>query len=135
MMPYLLELFIIIYILVILLGCLQSPPLLSLLPRNLTSEETADHDQHSKLYGITAVSIIGVQALAALLFLSSTSAFPAAAVFVAFTLLSHHTIIHWRSRFEGETCSCALFQLKDVSNHETWVVAALVAAAISQFHV
>jgi hypothetical protein len=46
----------------------------------------------------------------------------------------HHTIIHWRSRFEGETCSCGPFQCKDISNHETWVVASAVAALVSALH-
>ena len=82
-----------------------------------------------------AVTLIGIQAAVSVLSLHATSAFPAAAVFVAFTLLCHHTIIHRHSRFEGERCSCAPFQCKDVSNHETWVVAALVAAAVSQFRV
>ena len=134
MLPYLLELFIIIYILVLVLGFLQTPPL-SLTPKNLSAEEAADQAHNAKVYGITAVSVIAVQAIVAVSTLAGTSAFPIAAVFVAFTLLSHHTIIHWRSRFEGETCSCAPFQLKDISNHETWVVAALVAATISQFRV
>jgi len=134
MQPYLFELFVVIYILVIILGFLQTPPL-SLLPTNLTPEEAADHNHNSKLYGTTAVSIIAVQAIVAVSTLCGTSAFPIAALFVAFTLLSHHTIIHRRSRFEGETCSCAPFQCKDISNHETWVVASLVAAAISQFQV
>jgi len=56
---------------------------------------------------------------------------PAGSTFLSFTLLSHHTIIHWRSRFRGETCSCAPFQCKDISNHETWVVAGIVAAVVS----
>jgi hypothetical protein len=42
-----------------------------------------------------------------------------------------HTNIHWGSRFEGGTCSCAQLQCKDVSNHETWVVVALVAGLTS----
>ena len=124
------ELFIVIYIIVMALGFLQTPPL-SLLPTNATPEE----DHNAKLYGLTAVSIIGVQAAVAVATLCGTSAFPIAAVFVAFTLVCHHSIIHRRSKFEGETCSCAPFQCKDISNHETWVVAALVAAAVSGFGV
>ena len=134
MPAYIVEVFIVIYIIVITLGFIQIPPL-SLLPTNLTTEETADHLHNAKLCGLTAVSIIGVQAIIAVAALYGTSAFPIAAVFVAFTLVCHHSIIHRRSTFEGETCSCAPFQCKDISNHETWVVAALVAAAVSGFGV
>jgi hypothetical protein len=88
-----------------------------------------------KTYGVVAVTMIIIQAAVSVGILCGTSAFPIAAFFVGFTLLCHHTIIHRNSRFDGETCSCAPFQCKDISNHETWVVAALVAATISQFHV
>ena len=89
----------------------------------------------SDIAGILAVSAICLQAFVSAALLSGSAWFPASAVFLAFTLLSHHTLIHWRSRFEGETCSCAPFQLKDVSNHETGVVAALVAALVSWLRV
>ena len=131
MLPYLPELFALIYIVVIALGFLQSP----LLVLNLTPEDADDQAHNAKVYGAIAVSIIAAQAIIAVATLSGTEAFPPAAAFVAFTLLSHHTIIHWRSRFEGETCSCAPFQCKDISNHETWVTAALVAAGISYFYI
>ena len=62
MLPYLLELFIIIYILVLVLGFLQTPPL-SLTPKNLSPEEAADQAHNAKVYGITAVSVIAVQAI------------------------------------------------------------------------
>ena len=135
MLPYLPELFALIYILVMALGLLQSPPLALLLPKNPTPEDAADQAHNSKVYGAIAVSIIAAQAIIAVATLAGTEAFPAAAAFVAFTLLSHHTIIHWRSRFEGETCSCAPFQCKDISNHETWVITALVAAGLSYFNI
>jgi hypothetical protein len=83
------------------------------------------------MYSTVAVSIIGIQALVTTITLWGTGWFPLGALFVAFTLLCHHTVIHRFSRFEGESCSCAPFQCKDVSNHETWVVAALVAALVS----
>ena len=91
--------------------------------------------QSANACGYVAVSLIGIQAIVSVATLHGTSAFPLAALFVAFTLLCHHSIIHQRSSFEGETCSCAPFQCKDVSNHETWVVASLVAAAVSQLGV
>jgi hypothetical protein len=80
---------------------------------------------------LLAVSAVCVQAFVSIVLLNGTVWFPAAAVFLAFTLLCHHAVIHRNSRFQGETCSCAPFQCKDVSNHETWVVAALVAAFVS----
>ena len=130
MPSFLPEYFILSYALTLVLGFFQTPPT-QLLPAT-----DDDDDLHSpKLYGLVAVTLIGIQAVVSVAALNGTSAFPFAALFVAFTLLSHHTIIHRRSRFEGETCSCAPFQCKDVSNHETWVVAALVAAVVSQFGV
>ena len=83
------------------------------------------------MYGIIAVFLIGVQASVTVITLGGTSVFPLGALLVAVTLLSHHTIIHRYSRFEGENCSCAPFQCKDVSNHETWIVAAIVAGLVS----
>ncbi len=85
----------------------------------------------SDVYSILAVSAVCLQAFVCVVALKGTIWFPAAALFLAFTLLCHHTMIHWRSRFEGETCSCAPFQCIDISNHETWVVAALVAGFVS----
>lgn len=92
--------------------------------------------QHSgSTESLLAVLIVCVQALVSIILLNGTVWFPVAAVFLAFTLICHHTIIHRNSSFEGETCSCAPFQCKDVSNHETWVVAALVASLISLLHI
>jgi hypothetical protein len=54
-----------------------------------------------------------------------------AAVILAISLLCHHAVIHRNSRFDDERCSCAPFQLKDICNHETWVVACVVASVIS----
>jgi hypothetical protein len=89
----------------------------------------------SENYGIVAIATVCIQAFASIALFGGTAVFPLAALFVAFTLLCHHAIIHRRSRFEGEICSCAPFQAKDICNHETWVVAAITAAAISLFHV
>ena len=75
------------------------------------------------------------QAFVAVATLGGTDLFPLAALFVAFTLLCHHAIIHRRSRFDGEVCSCAPFQAKDICNHETWIVASIVASIISSFHI
>jgi hypothetical protein len=114
------------YLLTLFLGYLQTPVGLP-----STQAETTN----SEVYSILAVAAVCVQAFVSIVTLGGTTWFPAAAIFVAFTLLSHHAIIHRRSRFEGESCSCAPFQGKDVCNHETWVVASLVAALISLLHV
>ncbi len=112
------------------LGLMQVPlQTVVLIPS--TSTAPVGEDADNKTYGLLAVSLIGIQALVSVIALHSTASFPPAAVFVALTLLCHHSVIHRRSRFEGEQCSCAPFQCKDVSNHETWVVAALVAAVVS----
>jgi hypothetical protein len=114
------------YLLTMLLGYLQ-------VPSNSIPTETPSlaHPENTAHYSVLAVSAIGIQALATIVMLWGTGWFPLGALFVAFTLLSHHTIIHRYSRFEGESCACAPFQCKDVSNHETWVVAALVAGLVS----
>lgn len=83
------------------------------------------------VYSVMAVAIIVGQACITLVCLGDTPWFPLGALFLGFTLLCHHTVIHWNSRFEDESCSCAPFQCKDVGNHETWVVASIVAAVIS----
>ena len=90
---------------------------------------------NSEVYSILSLATVCVQAFVSIVALGGTDWFPAAALFVGLTLLCHHAIIHRRSRFEGETCSCAPFQCKDICNHETWVVAASVAAVISALHV
>ena len=88
-------------------------------------------------YAIAAIIALCVQALVSVFSLAWTGWFPAAAIWLAFTLLCHHAMIHRNSRFEGEHCSCAPFQCKDIGNHETrtWVLAALVAALISLLRV
>ncbi len=94
--------------------------------------QSAQHETHiSGVYSIMAIITICVQASVSIILLRGTELFPVASLFLAFTLLCHHAVIHRDSHFEGETCSCAPFQCKDVSNHETWVVAAIVAGIIS----
>lgn len=86
-------------------------------------------------YATAAITLLCVQALVSVFSLAWTGWFPAAAWWLAFTLLCHHAVIHRNSRFKGEQCSCAPFQCKDIRNHETWVVAALVAGFISLLRV
>ena len=117
--------FCISYLLILALGYLQIP---------MTLPGTQRDSPRSELYSTLAVTVVCVQAFVTILLFRGTPWFPGAAIFLAFTLLSHHTMIHRHSNFEGETCSCAPFQCKDVSNHETWVVAALVAGTVSLLH-
>lgn len=116
--------FVLTYLTTLLLGYLQTP---STLP-------TGQTNARAEVYSTLAVTAVSVQAFVSIMFLRATAWFPAAAILLAFTLLCHHAIIHRNSRFEGETCSCAPFQCKDISNHETWVVAALVAGIVSLLH-
>lgn len=80
---------------------------------------------------LTAILVIISQGLISVLVYGGSVLFPLSALFLGFTLVCHHTIKHWNSDFRGETCSCAPFQLKDIRNHETWVVATIVAAIVS----
>lgn len=82
-------------------------------------------------FSLGAVALIVLLAVAGTGMLGWTPFFPLAAATIALVLLAHHTVVHWDHDFGDEACGCACFQCKDVSNHETWVVAALVAAAVS----
>jgi hypothetical protein len=116
------------YLFTLALGYLQTPTV-------LPSSQPDSNSKNSEIYSTLAVAAICVQAFVSIVSLGGTAWFPAAAAFAAFTLICHHSIIHRNSRFEGETCSCAPFQCKDACNHETWVVAALVASFISLLHI
>ena len=82
-------------------------------------------------FSIGAITLIVLLALAGTGMLGWTPYFPLAAATIALVLLGHHVVVHSSDDFNDEACGCACFQCKDVSNHETWVVAALVAAAVS----
>lgn len=94
------------------------------------AERDETHEE-ARPYSLAAVAVFVIQALLSIVLFGGSVLFPLAAVYLAFIILVHHAIIHYNSKFEGETCSCAPFQLKDVCNHETWVVASLVAAVVS----
>jgi hypothetical protein len=104
------------FVVTLVLGFLQTPA--AVLPPETGGRAHA--------YGIAAITLVCVQALVSALMCGGTFWFPVTAVWLAFTLMCHHAVIHRNSRFEDETCSCSPFQCKDVCNHETWVVAALV---------
>ena len=126
MLPYIIFYLVITFILTLTLGYLQTPT---------NQIPTTQSETTSELCATLAIASVCIQAFITVTVFAGTAFFPAMAFFTAFTLLCHHTVIHRHSRFEGETCSSAPFQLKDVSNHETWVVASVVAGLISWFHV
>lgn len=86
-------------------------------------------------YSIAAISIIILMAILSVVVLGGTQYFALAALYIALVLLLHHTVIHRTSDFTEEKCGCAVFQCKDVKNHETWVVAATTAGLVSLFHI
>jgi hypothetical protein len=90
-----------------------------------------EDEERVSCLSLAAIIVIVTQAVLSVLVYQGTILFPFAALFLAFTLVCHHAIIHWNSDFRREACSCVCFQCKDIRNHETWVVAALVAAFIS----
>jgi hypothetical protein len=94
-------------------------------------EASAEDESMRSTNANAATAALIVQAVVTVAVWGWTPWFSLAASWLAVTLLWHHSIIHWRSRFEGEACSCAPFQCKDVLNHETWVVACLVAGFVS----
>jgi uncharacterized membrane protein YphA (DoxX/SURF4 family) len=106
---------------IVVMGFLQTP----------TSLPDVKTPPESEMCSVLAIAAIVIQAFLSVILLAGTGYYPAAAGWLAFTLLCHHTVIHRNSRFEGETCSCAPFQCKDICNHETWVIAALVSCIVS----
>jgi hypothetical protein len=115
--------FVLTFLLTLSLGYLQTPYCV-----------TGEAQHSGKMESILAIIAVCVQALVSIILLKGTVWFPFSALFLSFTLLCHHAVIHRNSRFDDETCSCTPFQCKDVSNHETWVVASSVAAVISLLH-
>ena len=92
------------------------------------------YTDNQSFYSHGAIGLMLVQAVTSTAVYAGTMMFAVGAGVLAFTLLCHHIVIHRNSEFEGETCSCACFQAKDASNHETWVVACIVAAVVSSLH-
>lgn len=120
------------YLLTLALGYLQTP--LSQPEYPIESQTQTAQNNDSSWYSGVAITAMSIQAFVSIILFQGTGVFPIAAVFLAFTLLSHHAVIHRNSNFENETCSCIAFQCKDISNHETWVVASIVAGVVSLSH-
>ena len=106
------------------------------IPTNEEEINNTDNNNKQPLltFGSIAICAVCFQALVSLIVFTGSGYFPWTALFVSFTLLCHHAIIHRNSNFEGERCSCTPFQVKDICNHETWVVSSAVAALISWIH-
>jgi len=117
------------YVATLVLGYLQTR--LPDTPPNNSNEPLTGDDER---YGTLAIALMCVQALVTICVWGGTAYFPLGALHLALTLASHHAVIHRNSKFEGETCSCACFQTKDVRNHETWVACSLVAGVVSLAH-
>lgn len=115
----LLILFGLLFVLTLWLGFQQTPP---------------DQEQRQG-YATAAVILFIAQAIITLFSLAWTGLFVLGAAWLALCLLCHHAVIHRNSRFDGQTCACSCFQLKDIMNHETWIVAALTAGLISVLRV
>lgn len=126
----------ILYLVVTYLGTLVLGSLGYLQTRQINNSLPSSNQQHTndEFYGMLAIAAICVQALVTICVWGGTSLFPLGSVLLALTLSSHHAVIHRHSKFEGETLSCACFQVKDVSNHETWVVCSIVAGVVSLAH-
>jgi hypothetical protein len=97
--------------------------------------QQVSNKEKTGLFSSLAIGLMITQAIVSVAVFGGDPLFPLTAFLLGATILCHHAVIHWNSDFSGETCACAFFQLKDVSNHETWVVGSVVAGLISVFHV
>jgi hypothetical protein len=125
MLDWMIIYLVVAYISTLLLGYLQTRK-----PDTMPGTET----NHEDLYATAALTALCVQGIITLVVWGGTAYFPLGAFVLAATISSHHAVIHRHSKFEGESCSCICFQVKDVSNHETWVVCSLVAGVVSLAH-
>lgn len=116
----------------ILIPCFILACLLSLC---LGYKQTPLDEPERKEYAMAALILFIAQALVTLFSLAWTGYFVFGAGWLAFTLLCHHAMIHRNSRFDGEPCSSSWFQLSDIRNHETWIVAAITAGWVSALRI
>lgn len=80
-------------------------------------------------YAITAAVLMIADALFIVCVLAFDYQFDILAVTLGINIWIHHAIIHRASDFSDQITFLTL-QLKDISNHETWIVACLTAAAV-----
>ena len=86
---------------------------------------------------LTAIFLLCVLAATSVVVLHGTNLFPASAFALAALLIAHRSIVTFPPDLDAaesvpSTCASAA---RDVSNHSTWVVAALVAGVVSAFGV
>lgn len=77
-------------------------------------------------YDRAAIVLFVTQAVVAFVF---WDLFLYGALVLAFTIAIHHYMIHCQDDFSDQITFLTL-QLKDISNHETWIVASLTAALV-----
>jgi hypothetical protein len=97
--------------------------------------QQVSNKEKTGLLSSLAIGLMITQAIVSVAVFGGDPLFPLTAFLLGATILCHHAVIHWNSDFSEQPCACAFFQLKDVSNHETWVVGSVVAGLISVFHV
>ena len=90
--------------------------------------------RHLDPFSKSAIVVMCLNALCAVLLYSRTEFFPAAVSGMAANLLIHSAMIHFP--FLGEyqesfVLSCPAFRCRCVCNHETWVLVAVTAAVVS----
>ena len=98
-------------------------------------QQVSNKEERAGLLSSMAIVLMIMQAIVSVAVFGGDPLFPLTAFLLGATILCHHAVIHWNSDFSEQPCACAFFQLKDVSNHETWVVGSVVAGLISVFHV
>jgi hypothetical protein len=132
MLSLIIAYFLLTFVFTLVLGFLQTPNHTN--DCRIESQTLVAQNENAAWYSSLAIITICTQAFMSIVLFHGTVMFPVSAVFLAFTLLSHHAVIHRNSDFSNETCSFIAFQCKDVSNHETWVVASIVAGLVSLAH-
>lgn len=78
-------------------------------------------------FALVATVLLIAQALNIVLYLSFQERFDILSLSLAACIWVHHWIIHRKDDFKDEY-TLLTFQLKDIQNHETWIVACVTAA-------
>jgi hypothetical protein len=87
-------------------------------------------------YSVAAACLMCADALASILLYAWTDFFPAAAFGLAAILFIHGAVVHFPLYESADPLrSCPAFRTRCVCNHETWVLVALAAGAVSAFRI
>lgn len=78
-------------------------------------------------WSIMAIVLLIGQGLYIIFYLSFYGYFHLWAISLALAIWIHHMIIHRNTEFKDEI-TLFTFQINDIKNHETWIVACIVAA-------